>query len=153
MAPPESLTITVATDPRHPWRHLARLNSDERPLCSSRTPFFDAARKLIALGYDPDTTLILCHEGSTTECLKARLGTAAALSVEETGYGPRFRRWKPLPPLAVSPRIAPIDQAATHLAAGRQKRVNQVTSGDELKNSARKNRERRGQKLNTEPRR
>ena len=50
------------------------------------------------------------------DCLRARLGTAASLSVEETDYGPKFRCWKPIPALAVTPRIASDQRTATTLA-------------------------------------
>jgi hypothetical protein len=44
--------------------------------------------------------------------LRSRLGTAAGLTVDEGGR-PRFTRWMPFPRAAVSPGIAPSDQAAT----------------------------------------
>jgi hypothetical protein len=94
----------------------ARLDGDDRILCISRTPFFDAARKLAAEGHDCDTTLFLRHADSDTDSLRANLGTAASLTVEETKYGPRLRRWKPISTLAVAPKIAPNEQAATTLA-------------------------------------
>jgi hypothetical protein len=111
-----SLKITVTPAPRGAGRFEARLDDDNHVLCESRTPFFDAARKLVADGYDRNATLILRHAGSDMDCLKARLGTAASLSVEETDYGPKVRHWKPIPTLAVTPRIASDQQAATTLA-------------------------------------
>jgi hypothetical protein len=113
-ASPLTLIITPAL--RSPGRYQARLDGGDRVLCVSRTPFFDAARKLVAGGYDPNLTLILCHAGSDTESLRAELGTAASLTVEETEYGPKLRRWKPISTLAVAPRIAPRALAATTLA-------------------------------------
>jgi hypothetical protein len=111
-----SLKIIVTPAPRGAGRFEAHLDGDDRVLCRSRTPFLDAARKLLAQGYDPDTTLILRHAGSDTDCLRARLGTVASLTVEETPYGPKVRRWKPISTLAVAPRIAPRKRAATTLA-------------------------------------
>jgi hypothetical protein len=111
-----SSKIIVTPAPHYPWCYEARLDGHDYVLCVSRTPFFDAARKLIAQGYDPGITLILRHAGSDTESLRARLGTAASLTVEETGYGPQLRRWKPISTLAVAPRIAPSEQPATALA-------------------------------------
>ena len=88
-------------------RFEARLYGDDRVvLCISRTPFLDAARQLIADGYDPNLTLILRRATSDTDDLWANLGTAASLTVEETAYGPKLRRWKPFSTLAVKPRIA-----------------------------------------------
>ncbi len=87
------LTVLITpADSGRTGRYQARLDGDGRVLCVSRTPFFDAARKLVEVGYDPDTTLVLRHEGSGTDSLQARLGTAASLTVEETPFGPRLRR-------------------------------------------------------------
>lgn len=109
-------TLTIIVTPAPTGRYQSRLDGDDRVLCISGTPFFDAARKLVAQGHDYDTILLLRHEGSETECLRAKLGMAASLTVEETGYGPQLRRWKPFSTLAVPPSIAPNDQVATTLA-------------------------------------
>ena len=109
--------IVVATPaPRGAGRFEARLDGHDRVLCVSRTPFFDAARKLLAQGYDTNDLLILRHAASDTDSLRAKLGAAASLTVEETDYGPKLRRWKPMPALAVTPRIAPGGRAANTLA-------------------------------------
>ena len=100
------LTIIITPAPSGIGRFEARLDGTDRVLCVSRTPFFDAARKLIAEGNNPDTTLVMRHAGSKTDSLRAQLGAAASLSVEETDYGPKLRRWKPFSTLAVEPRIA-----------------------------------------------
>ena len=118
MSKPNS-KIIVTSAPHHPWCYEARLDGHDRVLCVSRKPFFDAARKLIAQGYDPDSTLSLRHAGSDTDSLRGRLGTAASLTVEETGYGPQLRRWKPISTLAVTSGIAPNEQAGTILAPPR----------------------------------
>jgi hypothetical protein len=86
-------------------------------LCISTKPFLDAARRLIALGFDPGITLLMRHAGSETECLRATIGAAAALTVEDTKFGPEFRHWKPLSTQAVSRRIASNSVLATTLAA------------------------------------
>jgi hypothetical protein len=117
VATPDKITIIVTPTTRHTSRYVVRLDGDERVLCKSITPFFDAARKLTNDGCDPSITLVMRHASSDTECLRAPLATAAALSVEETPYGPRLRRWKAIPTLAVAPRIARNEQAATTLAA------------------------------------
>jgi hypothetical protein len=111
-----SLIVVATPAPRGAGRFEARLDGCDHVLCVSRTPFFDAARQLVADSYDPNVTLILRHAGSDTDCLSAKLGTAASLAIEETGYGPQFRRWKPISTLAVPPRIAPADRVATTLA-------------------------------------
>ena len=106
------LTIVLSPAPTGTGRFEARSDRDDRVLCVSRTPFFAAARKLVALGNDPDATLVMRHAGSETDSLRAELGIAAALTVEETNYGPKLRRWKPIPALAVEPRIASEDLTA-----------------------------------------
>ena len=117
------LKIVVTPAPRHPWRYEARLDGDDRVLCSSTTPFFAAARKLLAEGHDRSVMLVMRHAGSDTESLRATVGAAATLTVEETNYGPKLRRWKPISTLAVVPRIAPDNWAATSLPDRRQRRV------------------------------
>ena len=114
-----TLSVIVTPIPSGTGRYQARLDGDDRVLCVSRTPFFDAARKLVADGHDADITLSLRHAGSDTDSLRARLGTAASLTVEETGYGPQLRRWKPISTLAVTSRIAPNEQAGAILAPPR----------------------------------
>jgi hypothetical protein len=62
---------------------------------SSRTPFLDAARVLLAEGVDPATRLTMLR--GSTESLSAPIGEAAKLKVKETEvYGPRFEPWTPL---------------------------------------------------------
>jgi hypothetical protein len=76
---------------------------------ATRQPFLDGARALLAEGANPEATIVLKHAGSPTECLRARLGAAAKLTVEESNRGkPTFRRWKPRP---LSPEgELPVDQ-------------------------------------------
>jgi hypothetical protein len=111
-----SLIVVATPAPHGAGRYQAQLYGDDRVLCVSRAPFFDAARELVAIGYDPNTELTLRHAGSNADSLIARLGTAASLTVEETGYGPQFRHWKPIPALAATPRIASDERAAITLA-------------------------------------
>ena len=108
-----SLAIVIIETKQRNGRFEARLDGDDRVLCVSRTPFFDAARELVANGYDPNLTLIMRHAGSDTDSLTAKLGTAASLTLEETDYGPKLRRWKPFSTLAVAPRNAPANRGAT----------------------------------------
>jgi hypothetical protein len=62
---------------------------------SSRQPFLDAARALIAEGQHPDTVIVMRHDGTVTDALRARLDAAARLTVDESTT--RFARWKPHP--------------------------------------------------------
>jgi hypothetical protein len=108
-----SLLVVATPAPGGAGRFEARLGDDDRVLCLSRTPFFDAARKLLAEGYDPNDLLMLRHGGSDTNSLRAKLGTAASLTVKETGYGPQLQPWKPFSTLPVRARNAPADRTAT----------------------------------------
>jgi hypothetical protein len=65
-------------------------------LATSRTPFFDGARKLLERGADPADVLTMRHRGSDTVSLRARVGTAAKLTVHETNAGPRYLPWRDL---------------------------------------------------------
>jgi hypothetical protein len=56
-----ALLLVVATPaPRGAGRFEARLGGDDRVLCVSRTPFFDAARKLLA---PPDHVFVITAGG------------------------------------------------------------------------------------------
>ena len=95
-------TIDIVVSPRvrqnaglHPYDFDCWL-ADGPLLCTSRQPFLQAARVLIALGHDPVTTLAMRHKDSKVESLRARLGVAASLSVDEHN-GTRFVSWKPFP--------------------------------------------------------
>jgi len=75
----------------------------------------DAARVLIAAGYDPDSWLEGWRPGATAFALRARLGIAAGLTVDETRTV--FAPWKPFSPSAVAPSIRRSEEAAITLAA------------------------------------
>jgi hypothetical protein len=111
-----SLIVVATPAPGGGGRFEARVDGHDRVLCVSRTPFFDAARELLAQGYDTNDLLMLRHAGSNTDSLRAKLGTAASLTVKETGYGPHVQPWKPFSTLPVRARSAPDDRAATTLA-------------------------------------
>jgi hypothetical protein len=81
---------------------------------SSRQPFLDAARMLIAAGYDPDSWLEGWRPGATAFALRARLGIASGLTVDETRTV--FAPWKPFSQSAVSSSICHSDDAATTIA-------------------------------------
>jgi hypothetical protein len=111
----EQLIVVEPVD-RH-GRFAARL--DGRVLVnSSRTPFLDAARRLIAEGADPSGIIIMRHRGSDVDALRARLGVAAGLTVEERdSRTPRFVRWKALHLTDGSSRTAEDDAPGTLLPA------------------------------------
>jgi hypothetical protein len=62
-------------------------------LATSRTPFFDSARKLLEIGAEPTDLLIMRHQGSSTPSLRARIAVAAKLAVTDTRVGPRYVPW------------------------------------------------------------
>jgi hypothetical protein len=71
---------------------------DGKRLCSSRTPFLTAARKLIERGFSPDVTVVMRWRRSSADALRARLGAAARLTVvENERAGPVFRPYCPPP--------------------------------------------------------
>src|SRR5262245_28665189 len=69
-----------------PDRYDAIVNG-ELLVTSSRTPFTDAARVLVGRGCDTNSILILRHFGSDTNCLIAKIGIAAKLTVKEPDRG------------------------------------------------------------------
>jgi hypothetical protein len=79
------------------------LANERRIVAASRTPFCDSARVLLAEGLAaPSDVLIMRHVGSQVDALKAAVGVAAKLTVNETaGTGtPRFepyRQFKAMP--------------------------------------------------------
>lgn len=63
---------------------------------SSRQPFLDGARALLAKGADPDALLVMCHAKTGTDSLCGKIGAAAKLTIEDSQMkSPRFRRWQP----------------------------------------------------------
>jgi hypothetical protein len=109
------ITVIVAPTLRRNGCYVARLEEKGRVLCVSTKPFLDAAHRLINLGLDPSITLLMHSTGSETESLRSTIGTGAALTVENTKYGPRLRPWKPFSTLAVPRRIASNSVLATTL--------------------------------------
>jgi len=65
-------------------------------LATSRTPFFDSARKLLELGADPNDLLVMRHGDSAATSLRARIAAAAKHTVTETNAGPRYITWRDL---------------------------------------------------------
>jgi len=96
-----SLILIVIPDRARPGYFTARLAGDHRTLAPSRTPFFDAARTLLAAGFDPAAPFAMMHARSAIVSLSATIGTAARYMVEESAHGPVLRRFRMAPLSAV----------------------------------------------------
>jgi hypothetical protein len=70
---------------------------------SSRQAFLDAARVLVAADYDPNSWLEGWRPGAAASVMRARLGIASGLTVDESRT--LFAPWKPFSPSAVSSSI------------------------------------------------
>ena len=91
---------------KHPSAFDAWL--DGELLCVSETPLLDAAGVLLKAGKaDPGDMLVMRHAGAGAIALRARIGVAAGLTVEDRPSGQRIRLAKYRPRTnAVTPRIA-----------------------------------------------
>jgi hypothetical protein len=108
--------LVIVVEPvGHRGRFQARLDGGVL-VASSRTPFCDAARALLAEGVDPATRIMMRHAGSATDALTATVAVAAKLTVEDGDRVPYFRRWRPSPRAAQVPGIAPNNLLATPVA-------------------------------------
>lgn len=68
---------------------------DGELLCTSRTPFFSAARVLLVRGVSPDAVLEMAWGVDAPWSLRASVGTAAKLSVRETDrHGPYLCKYQ-----------------------------------------------------------
>jgi hypothetical protein len=92
-----------------PTIYDARLIGDAGILCSSEAPLVNAARILLKSEQAmPNDTITMRHKGSDTVALRAKVGRAAMLSVEDGDRRPiQFVRWKPLDVAAVTARKLP----------------------------------------------
>ena len=91
----KTVMIIVTPTPKRAGCYNACLGDGRVLVIASRQPFFDAARRLAGLGYDPTSVLVMRHEGSDTDCLTGRIGAAAKLRVKEGKGRPRFVAWDP----------------------------------------------------------
>jgi hypothetical protein len=117
--PARSVVIITAAPLGRPGYFQARFSA--RVLCAAtRIPFLDGARRLLELGYEPDTIIVLRHADSDIDCLRATIGVAAKLTVRDRDRdGIRFESWNAGPAPRGSPPIAPPATAATRHRADR----------------------------------
>jgi hypothetical protein len=111
----ERITVIIAAPAfDHRGRRLPgkfdALLGDRLLVDGTRQPFLDGARSLLELGFDPDAMVLMRHQGSTVDSLRAKIAIAAALTVDEAGT-PRFKRWKPFAP-AIDPQPDAISRGA-----------------------------------------
>lgn len=128
------MNFTIIVSPKRardkraaPSVYDARLFGQDEILCSSHTVFLDAARSLLKCGRAmPDDTLIMQHDGSDTEALRAPVGVAAKYSIEERDAGPHIVRFVPWKPIVAAEHLlgnrsdtpeVPIDMAAASALA------------------------------------
>ena len=97
------ILITVSLD-GSPGRYQAYLGGQQKLLCVSRQPFLDSARKLLGFGQQRRTLLVMQWTGSKGWALRAPLGVAAKLTVDE--HNGTFAKWKAYSRSAVPPRNA-----------------------------------------------
>jgi len=91
---------------KHPNAFDARLAGSDAVLCVSETLLFSAARVLLKTGKaNADDVLAMRHAGSAHDALRARVGVAAGLVIEETRCGPRRRKFKVPRSMALPPPI------------------------------------------------
>jgi hypothetical protein len=102
--------IYVYLEPLDQGRSRAVL-ADGTILAVSRQPFLDAARALGAAGHAPEVLLIGCRKGEAGWSLRAPLGVAEKLTVDESKTC--FALWKPFPPSAVGSPVRFSDEPAT----------------------------------------
>jgi hypothetical protein len=97
----------------------ARIDRRNSALVTSRQPFVDCARALAELGCHPNATLIMRHAGAAHDALRAKLATAAGLTVADNRLGvPTFRRWMAPQSDVAAPPIAQTELTATRVANG-----------------------------------
>jgi len=85
-----------------PGRYRAQIDGEN--ICSSHQPFLDSARVLLKRGCDPNAVLAMYRPGDAAWSLRASIGRAAGLTVNESRTA--FAEWKPFCPAAVSPLVA-----------------------------------------------
>ena len=84
---------TVGARRQRPGTFTASIASTGDVMAVSRQPFLDAARRLLKLGHDPSTRLVMRWRGSSIDSLISTIGIAAGLAVREEPL--RFEKYRP----------------------------------------------------------
>jgi hypothetical protein len=112
----------VTISPNGAPGHFDAVVDGELIVTSSRQPFLDAARVLLARGVDSNSWLIQRHAGSDVDSLRGKVGIAAKLTVQDGPDGrPRFRSYRSYP-WAVAPPVAR-NEKSDHPAVASAERV------------------------------
>jgi hypothetical protein len=122
---PNVVMIIVTPTARGPGRYDTRLEDGRVLGKPSKQPFVDAARRLLDLGHDPTTVLVMRHAGSDTDCLTAQIGVAARLRVKEGRGRLQFVPWEP------------VTRRVEALASAKAKKASRVASAHANEPSAR----------------
>jgi hypothetical protein len=107
------IVVTITPD-KWPGRYRTYVAAEQEPLCVSRQPFLDIARKLLERGLDPRTMLLMRWSGSKDWAFRGALGAAAKLTVDE--HNSTFAQWKPYSRSAAPPKRA---KSAAQVSTGR----------------------------------
>ena len=98
--------LQIVLLPFGPGRYRAVLSG--RILCTSRQPFFDGARVLLAEGVEPATVYEARHQGSTTVAMRSTVGEAAKWTVTVSAAGGLQKKlWSPFEKGGASDRVPP----------------------------------------------
>jgi hypothetical protein len=81
--------------------HTDRFDSylGDQLICTSRSGWHDPARALLALGYPPQTMLLIQHDGAADDptIVPQAIGELAKWTYTETDLGLRKIGWRPYP--------------------------------------------------------
>ena len=92
----DTTTITIIVSPTGSAGMFTALVNGKVIVTASREPLCATARVLLAEGIETSISIAMKHAGSSTIALRAKIGTAAKLTVDEH-HGTVFARWKPFP--------------------------------------------------------
>lgn len=90
--PAQQALVIVTVTPFRADRFTASI--DDRIICKSRTPLLSAARVLLARGHSADAILVMRWSEQDHDALRAPLGLAAQLTVNDS-KAPRFAKLRP----------------------------------------------------------
>lgn len=86
--------LVIEIEPVGKGKFTARLLPHRRGLLTSRQPFLNSCRLLLARGLaGPKDRVVMRYAGSNDDALRSTVGAAAKLAVNEAG--PRFCAWNP----------------------------------------------------------